>query len=80
MGVLAGGFALRGDVVNPALRLFLTTGVLGGFTTFSAFSLEAALLWERGQPDLAAAYVVASVAGSVLGVFGGLALIRTALT
>ena len=41
------------------LRLFLTTGILGGFTTFSAFSLDAVLLWERGEAGLAAAYVLA---------------------
>jgi CrcB protein len=43
------------------LRLFLATGVLGGFTTFSAFSLDALTLWERGQPGLAALYVAATV-------------------
>ncbi|HOT83727.1 MAG TPA: CrcB family protein, partial [Candidatus Defluviicoccus seviourii] len=56
--------------------LFLTTGILGGFTTFSAFSLEAALLWERGQPWLAAIYVSASVVLSIGALFGGLCLIR----
>ena len=53
MGVIAGLFALRGH--HPALRLFLTTGVIGGFTTFSAFSLDTALLLERGQSGIAMA-------------------------
>ena len=44
------------------MRLFLATGLLGGFTTFSAFSLDAVLLWERGEAGAAAAYVLASVA------------------
>jgi CrcB protein len=57
-------------------RLFLATGVLGGFTTFSAFSLDAALLFERGQPGLAAIYVLASVIGSIAALFAGLALVR----
>lgn len=57
-------------------RLFLTTGVIGGFTTFSAFSLETALLWERGQPLLWAIYVAASVVLSIGALFAGLWLIR----
>src|SRR5262245_18207697 len=48
IGVVAGWFALRGHG-GQMTSLFLTTGILGGFTTFSAFSLDAALLWERGQ-------------------------------
>ena len=48
MGLLAGWFAFRGEG-GQLLRLFLATGILGGFTTFSAFSIDAALLWERGQ-------------------------------
>jgi CrcB protein len=58
------------------LRLFLTTGILGGFTTFSAFSLEAALLYERGQVIGAAVYVVASVVLAIAGLFAGLAIVR----
>jgi CrcB protein len=50
--------------------------VLGGFTTFSAFTLDAMVLWERGQGGLAAAYVLASVLLSVGGLVGGLALVR----
>lgn len=58
------------------LRLFVATGLLGGFTTFSAFSLDVAVLWERGALLLAASYVIASVAASILALFGGLMLIR----
>ncbi len=75
MGLLAGYFAFRGDA-SQTLRLFLLTGVLGGYTTFSAFSLDALLLWERGQGGLAALYVVASVGLSLIGVFAGMALAR----
>lgn len=75
MGLIAGWFAFRGEA-GQTLRLFLTTGVLGGYTTFSTFSLDAALLWERGQAWHSALYIVASVALSFLGVFAGLALMR----
>ena len=75
MGLIAGWFAFRGPS-GQSLRLFLTTGILGGYTTFSAFSLDAALLWERGEILGAAFYVSASVALSLLGVFLGLAIIR----
>src|SRR5690606_14585224 len=73
MGLLAGIFAFRGHLPQEA-RLFLATGVLGGFTTFSAFSLDAALLWERGNAGLAAFYVLASVLLSLAGVSLGLLL------
>ena len=75
MGVLAGYFAFKGDASQP-LRLFLATGVLGGYTTFSAFSLDTALLWERGELALAVLYVLGSVALSIAGLFAGLALVR----
>jgi fluoride exporter len=78
MGMLAGWFALRGQG-GPLFRLFLATGVLGGFTTFSAFSLEAALLWERGQTAAAGMYVVGSVVGAIIGVLAGIAIMRTLL-
>ncbi|MCJ8141467.1 fluoride efflux transporter CrcB [Ancylobacter sp. A5.8] len=61
---------------SQSARLFAVTGVLGGFTTFSAFSLETALLVDRGATGLAALYVGGSVALSLVGVFGGLALVR----
>lgn len=73
MGVLA-GLLLRQFTPGEGepLRLFLGVGVLGGFTTFSAFSLEAANMLTRGQIALAASYAVSSVAGSVLMLFIGL--------
>jgi len=76
MGLIAGYFALKGDA-SQHWRLFLTTGILGGFTTFSAFSLDVALLYERGEVTLAAVYILASVLVSLAGVFAGLALIRS---
>jgi CrcB protein len=76
MGLTAGYFAFKGGAAQP-LRLFLTTGILGGYTTFSAFSLDAALLYERGALGLAAVYVLASVGLSILGLFAGLALVRS---
>jgi CrcB protein len=76
MGLLAGWFAARPTGAGQGLRLFLATGVLGGFTTFSAFSLDAFLLWERGQPAQAAAYVAASVVLSVGALIAGLATMR----
>ena len=78
MGVIAGFFAFRGHLPQEA-RLFLTTGILGGFTTFSAFSLDAALLWERGEGGIAALYVAASVVLTLAGVAAGLATIRQLL-
>ena len=78
MGLIAGVFAFKGSLSQEA-RLFLTTGILGGFTTFSAFSLDAALLWERGEMGLAALYVGASVFVSLLAVAAGLALTRAML-
>ena len=75
MGLLAGYFAFKGDA-SQTWRLFLTTGILGGYTTFSAFSLDTALLYERGELGLAAFYVVGSVALSIAGLFAGLALMR----
>ncbi len=75
MGLIAGWFALRGQA-SQEWRLFLTTGILGGFTTFSAFSLDAAVLYERGQPGMAALYVVGSVALSLAAVFAGLWVMR----
>ena len=76
MGLLAGYFAYRTGL-SQHMKLFLTTGILGGFTTFSAFSLDTALLVERHAYGQAAAYVVGSVLLSLLGVFAGLMLFRT---
>ncbi len=75
MGLVAAYFAFKGDA-SQHWRLFLTTGVLGGYTTFSAFSLDAALLYERQQFGLAAIYVIGSVVLSIVGLFAGLAAVR----
>lgn len=78
MGVLAGFVAVRYSTGGQGIRLFLGTGVLGGFTTFSAFSLDAVLLWQRGDSVAAISYVLASVVLSigalVAGLFGSKAL------
>ena len=75
MGLIAGYLAFKGQAPQP-WRLFLMTGILGGYTTFSAFSLDTALLYERGALGLAAAYVLGSVILSIAGLFAGLWLIR----
>jgi fluoride exporter len=75
MGLLAGYFAFKGEATQ-SWRLFLMTGILGGYTTFSAFSLDAILLYERGQIGLALAYIASSGAVSIFGLFAGLMLIR----
>ena len=75
MGLLA-GIALRDGPVDDPLLLFLGVGMLGGFTTFSAFSLEAAQMIQRGELMAAAAYAVSSVAGSVMLLFIGFWLAR----
>lgn len=77
MGLIAGYFAYRAEG-GQHWRLFLTTGILGGFTTFSTFSLDIGLLYERGQFGLAAFYAVLSVMAAVAGLFAGLAAMRTA--
>jgi CrcB protein len=76
MGLIAGYFAFKGDA-SQNWRLFLTTGILGGYTTFSTFSLDAALLYQRGEVSLAAIYVLASVVLSIAGLFAGLWLARS---
>jgi CrcB protein len=76
MGALIELMALKLNVSNE-IRAFLTTGVLGGFTTFSAFSLDFALLIERKAFAAAALYTAGSVVLSLIAVFAGLALIRT---
>lgn len=75
MGLIAGYLAFKGDA-SQNWRLFLMTGVLGGYTTFSAFSLDTAVLYERGAIGLAALYVGGSVLLSIAGVFAGLAIVR----
>jgi CrcB protein len=76
MGLLAGFFALKYAGGGQNLRLFLTTGILGGFTTFSAFSLDAVLLWERGEALAALAYILLSVVLSIGALLIGLAIMR----
>jgi fluoride exporter len=76
MGCLVAYFAFKSGVPHH-WQLFLTTGVLGGYTTFSTFSLDAAVLYERGELELAALYGLLSVALSVGGLFAGLALVRS---
>ena len=78
MGLLAGVLARPQllDLASDNLRLIVGVGMLGGFTTFSAFSLETVDMLIRGQPTMAAAYAVCSVAGSVLMLFAGLAATR----
>ena len=75
MGALAGYFAFRPGIAQH-VRLFLTTGLLGGFTTFSAFSLDTATLIERHAYSTAAAYALGSVAGAIAALFLGLAVFR----
>jgi len=76
MGLVAEYFALKSGLPQQ-WRLFLATGVLGGFTTFSAFSLEVALLYERGEVVAAGLYMLGSAVLAVGGLFVGLYVIRT---
>ncbi|MEO9336930.1 fluoride efflux transporter CrcB [Mesorhizobium sp. SB112] len=76
MGVFIELLARRFGASNE-LRLFVATGILGGFTTFSAFSLDFATLWERGAALSALSYVLASVIGAILALFVGLWLARS---
>jgi fluoride exporter len=78
MGLIAGWFAMKGGETGHT-RLFLATGIIGGYTTFSAYSLDAVLLWERHEHLLAACYVGGSVVLSLLGLVVGLWVMRTAL-
>lgn len=78
MGLLAGWLAVRGQGSGEQLRLLLGVGLLGGYTTFSAFSLEMVLLIERGQLTIAALYAFLSVALGITGLFAGLMLMRAA--
>lgn len=76
MGMLVSALALRDG--GEGWRLFAAIGLLGGFTTFSSFSLEAVLLWQRGEPTAAIGYVAASVLLSLAGLVLGLAIGRLA--
>jgi len=77
MGLFAGYFAYRAGVPQH-VRLFLTTGILGGYTTFSTFSLDAAVLIERHAYATAAAYMLGSMAAGIAALFFGLAVFRSA--
>lgn len=76
MGLITELAALKLNM-TPEMRAFLTTGILGGYTTFSTFSLDSALLIERGAYVQAGAYVAGSVLLSILALFMGLWVIRT---
>ena len=78
MGALTGWLAFRGGLQAESIRLFAAVGILGGFTTFSAFSLETALMIEKRQLALAGGYVAASVVLSILALFIGLMVARRA--
>lgn len=78
MGLLAGWLARHGDTGGEHWRLLLGVGLLGGFTTFSAFSLEMMLLIERGQPGLAFAYAAVSVLAGLTALYVGLIVMRLA--
>ena len=75
MGMITGLAALKLNL-TPEMRAFLTTGILGGYTTFSTFSLDSAMLMERGAFVQAGAYVVGSVVLSILALFTGLWIMR----
>ena len=79
MGVLISYFALAGEASQP-VKAFLTVGLLGAFTTFSTFSLDAVSLIERGQIGMASLYIGGSVVLAIGGLFGGMALTRLVLT
>ena len=76
MGLLAGTMARTLPAQGEQLRLLLGVGVLGGFTTFSSFSLETVNMIQRGEIGTAGTYVAASVVGAILALFAGLALVR----
>ena len=75
IGLLAGWLSMRGDAGEP-WRLFFGVGVLGGFTTFSAFSLDTVTMIERGDWGVAVSYALVSVIGSVVALFAGLYIVR----
>jgi len=75
MGLVIEWLARRTGASNE-LRLFIATGILGGFTTFSAFSLDFAVLWERGAIGIAMLYALVSVIGAIAALFAALWLMR----
>lgn len=78
MGIFAVWFLHRAG--DARFAPFVMTGVLGGFTTFSAFSLDAVLLWEQGRGGLAALYVIGSVSGGIAALFAGMGIMRAVLS
>lgn len=78
MGLLVGWLAFKGGAQQETIRLFAAVGVLGGFTTFSSYSLEAVMMIERRDYALAAAYVVGSVVLAVVALLIGLMVARRA--
>ena len=76
MGVVAELFLAKGGG-SQEFRLFITSGLLGGFTTFSAFSLDAAMMWERSDYAALSGYVIASVVLSIGALFVGMAAVRS---
>jgi len=80
MGLLAGWLALKAGAGQESVRLFAAVGVLGGFTTFSAFSLEAALMIERREIVSAFLYAVGSVVLAIAALFVGLMIARKLFT
>lgn len=77
MGLLIGWLARQGNL-SEATRLLLAVGVLGGFTTFSSFSLEAISLIQRAQPGFAALYIAATLGAGLFGLWLGLLMMRAA--
>jgi CrcB protein len=75
MGLIVEASALKFNL-SPELRSFLTVGILGGYTTFSTFSLDSALLLQRGEYLQAAGYIAGSVVLSILALFAGLWVVR----
>jgi CrcB protein len=76
MGMIVEAGALKLNL-SPELRAFLTVGILGGYTTFSTFSLDSALLLQRGEYLQACAYVIGSVVLSIMALFAGLWIVRS---
>jgi CrcB protein len=75
MGLIVEASALKLNL-QPDVRAFLTVGILGGYTTFSTFSLDSVLLLQKGEYGTAAVYIIGSVALSILALFAGLWIVR----
>jgi len=80
MGMLVAWFAFRGETTTAGERLFLTTGVLGGFTTFSAFALDTRVMWERHDVGAALVYALASVILSIVALIAGMFIVRLSVS